>query len=196
MSGRLILASASPRRLDLLAQVGVCPDAVVPADIDETRERDESPRALAARLARAKAEAVAARPEHADDFVLAADTVVAMGQRILEKPADAAEAKRFLDMLSGRRHRVIGGICLVSPGGRVAARTVVTQVRFKRLTADEIAAYVDSGEWQGKAGGYAIQGLAGAFVPSINGSYANVVGLALTETVALLRGLGWPGPSV
>lgn len=193
MSGRLVLASASPRRLELLAQVGIVPGAVVPADIDETRAPREQPRALAQRLARAKAEAVAALPEHKDDFILAADTVVALGQRILEKPADAAEAAKFLEMLTGRRHRVIGGICAVAPGGRNIMRCVVTQVRFRRLTSADIAAYIDSGEWRGKAGGYAIQGRAGAFVPWIGGSYSNVVGLALSETVGLLRGIGWEG---
>ena len=191
MTGRLILASASPRRLELLGQVGIMPDGVVPADIDETPIARERPRALALRLANTKAAVVAA--EHPDNYVLAADTVVAMGHRVLEKPADAAEAKRFLAALSGRRHRVIGGICLIAPGGRVSERCVVTQVRFKRLTAPEIDAYIATDEWQGKAGGYAIQGHAAAFVPWINGSYSNVVGLALSETVGLLQGLGWEG---
>ena len=187
MSGRLILASASPRRLELLAQAGITPDAVVPADIDESPLPHERPRSLAERLARSKAEAIAA--QYPDDFVLAADTVVAMGIRVLEKPADAAEATKFLRKLSGRRHRVIGGICGIAPGGVVRAKTIVTQVRFKRLTDAEIAAYIASGEWQGKAGGYAIQGAAGALIPWINGSYTNVVGLALTETL----GFGYGG---
>lgn len=191
MSGRLILASASPRRLELLAQVGVRPHAVVPADVDETPALRELPRVLAERLAKAKAEAVAAL--YPEDFILAADTVVAMGLRTLGKPADADEAARFLSALSGRRHRVIGGLCAIAPDGRCSLRSVVTHVRFKRLTKVEIAAYVESGEWQGKAGGYAIQGLAAAFVPSINGSYANVVGLSLTDALAQLRGLGFTG---
>ena len=191
MSGRLILAAASPRRLELLAQAGITPDAVVPADIDESPLPHERPRSLAERLARSKAEAIAA--QYPDDFVLAADTVVAMGIRVLEKPADAAEATKFLRKLSGRRHRVIGGICGIAPGGVVRAKTIVTQVRFKRLTDAEIAAYIASGEWQGKAGGYAIQGAAGALIPWINGSYTNVVGLALTETLGLLQGLGYGG---
>ena len=189
MTGRLILASASPRRLELLGQVGIMPDGVVPADIDETPIARERPRALALRLANTKAAVVAA--EHPDNYVLAADTVVAMGHRVLEKPADAAEAKRFLAALSGRRHRVIGGICLIAPGGRVSERCVVTQVRFKRLTAPEIDAYIATDEWQGKAGGYAIQGHAAAFVPWINGSYSNVVGLSLADVTAMLTGLGF-----
>ncbi len=191
MSGRLILASASPRRLELLAQAGITADAVVPADIDESPLPHERPRSLAARLARSKAEAIAAKHPH--DFVLAADTVVAMGIRVLEKPVDAAQATKFLAKLSGRRHRVIGGICGIAPGGVVRAKTIVTQVRFKRLTDAEIVAYIASGEWQGKAGGYAIQGAAGALIPWINGSYTNVVGLALTETLGLLQGLGYGG---
>jgi len=191
MSGRLILASASPRRLELLAQAGIIPDAVEPADIDESPLPHERPRALAERLARSKAEAIAA--QHPDDFVLAADTVVAMGIRVLEKPVDADEATKFLSKLSGRRHRVIGRICGIAPGGVVRAKTIVTQVRFKRLTGAEIAAYIASDEWQGKAGGYAIQGRAGALIPWINGSYTNVVGLALMETLGLLQGLGHGG---
>lgn len=191
MSGRLILASASPRRLELLAQAGIVPDAVVPADIDESPLPQERPRALAERLARRKAEAIA--DQYPDDFVLAADTVVAMGIRVLEKPVDAVEATKFLSKLSGRRHRVIGGVCGIAPGGVVRAKTIVTQVRFKRLTDVEIAAYIASDEWHGKAGGYAIQGAAGALIPWINGSYTNVVGLALTETLGLLQGLGYDG---
>lgn len=193
MSAALVLASASPRRLELLAQIGIEPDVVVPADIDETPQRGERPRALAQRLACAKADAVAALPEHANSFVLAADTVVAMGHRVLEKPADADEARRFLSALSARRHRVIGGICLIGPDGRRTERTVVTQVRFRALTPADIDAYLESDEWQGKAGGYAIQGLAGAFVPWINGSYSNVVGLALAEVQGMLQGLGYTG---
>jgi septum formation protein len=186
MTGPFILASASPRRLDLLAQVGVTPDRVEPAEIDETPFNGELPRVLAARLARAKADAVAAR--YPDAVVLAADTVVACGRRILDKPADAAEARKTLKLLSGRRHRVYGGICVAGAGAR-RSRVVVTQVHFKRLEAAEIEAYIESAEWQGKAGAYAIQGRAGAFVVKINGSYSNVVGLALYETLALLNGV-------
>lgn len=189
MTARLILASASPRRLELLAQLGIAPDLVVPADIDETPLFRERPRELAERLAGAKADAVYAR--HPDDFVLAADTVVALGHRVLEKPADAAEAQAFLEKLSGRRHRVIGGFAVIAPGGNRIVKSVVTQVRFRRLSAADITAYIDSGEWEGKAGGYAIQGRAAAFIPWINGSYTNVVGLALSEVAGVLRGLGY-----
>jgi len=186
---RLILASASPRRLQLLAQVGIVPDAVDPAAIDETPLKAETPRLYAQRIAAAKAAAVA--PRHPDAFVLAADTVVAVGRRILPKAESEAEARRCLDLLSGRRHRVLGAIVLHAPGGRVGHRLVETDVRFKRLSTAEREAYLASGEWRGKAGGYAIQGAAAAFVPWIGGSYPNVVGLPLVETLALLRGLGW-----
>jgi septum formation protein len=188
MAGRLILASASPRRLDLLAQVGITPAAVVPADIDETPRPRELPRVLAARLAEEKARAVARA--HADDFVLAADTVVACGRRSLPKPDDAAEARACLALLSGRRHRVIGGVALACPDGRVLVRTSVTAVRFKRLDDDEVARYLASGEWRDKAGGYAIQGLAALFVTAITGDYNNVVGLPLAMTAGLLAGAG------
>lgn len=189
MSQRLVLASASPRRLDLLAQVGVVPDAVVPAEIDETPRAGELPPALARRLATAKADAVAAR--EAGSYILAADTVVAVGRRQLGKPADAGEAKAFLEMLSGRRHRVLGGISVISPDGRRSGRLSTTMVRFRRLPEPEIAAYLATDEWQGKAGGYGIQGAAGAFVPDINGSYTNIVGLDLAMAKAMLEGLGW-----
>ena len=182
----LILASASPRRRDLLAQIGIVPDAICPADIDETRHRDESPRALAERLAREKA---AACPEAG--FVLAADTVVALGQRNLEKAADAEEAEAFLRLLSGRAHQCITGIAVKAPDGRVNSRTVMARVKVKRLTDQEIAAYIASEEWRGKAGGYGIQGMAGAFITHISGSYTTIVGLPLYETKSLLEGLGW-----
>ena len=188
MAGRLILASASPRRLDLLSQVGIVPVAVVPADIDETPRLGEQPRALARRLASEKAAAVARA--HPDAFVLGADTVVACGRRSLPKPADAAEARGCLDLLSGRRHRVIGGVALVCPGGRVLVRDSVTAVQFKRLSRAEVDMYLASGEWRDKAGGYAIQGLAALFVTAINGDYNNVVGLPLALTAALLTGAG------
>ena len=184
----LVLASASPRRVELLRQVGVVPAEIDPAALDETPRRRETPRVYAQRMAREKARAVAKR--HPDRYVLAADTVVAAGRLILDKPADAREARLRLEMLSGGRHRVFGGVCLIAPDGRVAERLVQTIVRFKRLHAEEIAGYVDGGEWQGKAGGYAIQGAAAAFVPWINGSYTNVVGLPVSETLALLDGLG------
>jgi septum formation protein len=185
----LILASASPRRLDLLAQIGVRPTAVDPADIDEAPLAGELPAAHAKRLALAKARAVAVR--HSGAFVLAADTVVACGRRILPKAELAGEARACLALLSGRRHRVLGGIAAIAPDGRTAQRLVTTIVTFKRLSGAEIDRYVASLEWQGKAGGYAIQGRAGAFVRQIQGSYTNVVGLGLFETCALLRGLGY-----
>lgn len=188
MTGLLILASASPRRLALLNQVGITPDQVVPADIDESPLKGELPRQLAERLAREKAAVVAAL--HPDAVVLAADTVVACGRRVLDKPGDEREARRTLRHLSGRRHRVYGGLCVALPGGARRARVVVTQVQFKRLGEDEITAYLESGEWQGKAGAYAIQGRAGGFVKKINGSYDNVVGLPLYESLALLNGAG------
>lgn len=185
-----VLASASPRRLELLRQIGLEPTEVLPADLDEAPLKGELPRAHAARLAREKAQAIAALRPGA--FVLAADTVVAMGRRSLGKAAGEAEARRHLLGLSGRRHRVYGGIAVIAPDGRLAERLVTTVVQFKRLSDAEVAAYLAGGEWQGKAGSYAIQGQAAAFIPSINGSYSNVVGLALAETTALLRGLGYP----
>lgn len=191
MTARLVLASASPRRLDLLKQIGIVPDLVEPADIDETPLPRERPRKLAERLARAKGEAVAAA--YPDDFILAADTVVALGHRVLEKPMDEKEARKFLKMLSGRRHRVIGGFCVIAPKGKAVVKSIVTNVRFKRLGDDEIDAYIASREWEGKAGGYAIQGAAAAFIPWISGSYANVVGLPVSEVVGALKGLGYPG---
>jgi septum formation protein len=185
---KLVLASASPRRRDLLAQIGIVPDGIDPADLDETPRPRELPGPHAARLAQEKAQAVAAR--HPGACVLGADTVVACGRRILPKPEEAGEARGCLLQLSGRGHRVYGGLCLVAPDGTLRRRLVRTVVRFKRLEAEEIERYLASGEWQGKAGGYAIQGLAAAFIRSINGSYSNVVGLPLFEVAQLLKGLG------
>jgi septum formation protein len=182
----LILASASPRRLDLLRQIGIVPDAVDPAHLDENPLKDETPAQHALRLARAKADAVAAR--HKGKLVLAADTVVACGRRILPKAESAAQARRCLTLLSGRRHRVLGGIAVVRADGTRASRLVTTVVILKRLAAAEIDAYIAGGEWQGKAGGYAIQGRAGAFVRAINGSYSNVVGLDLHTAANLIGG--------
>lgn len=184
-----MLASASPRRRELLAQIGLVPDEFDPADLDETPLKDELPPAHAARLARAKAEAVAIR--HPGAFILAADTVVACGRRILPKPEDAATVRRCLELLSGRRHRVIGGVAVVTPQGRLAQRLVTSNVTFKRLSEDEIADYAATGEGQGKAGGYAIQGYAARYIRAIGGSYSNIVGLPLFETAALLAGLGF-----
>lgn len=185
---RLILGSASPRRRELLAQIGIVPDAITPPDIDEEPQRGELPRPYCTRIARQKAEAVAAGP---DDVVLCADTTVALGRRILGKPADAGEAARFLVLLGGRRHQVITTVA-VRRGERVWLREVVTAVRMKRLSDLELNAYLDSGEWRGKAGGYAIQGLAGAFIPWISGSFTGVVGLPVAETATLLQAAGWP----
>ena len=190
----LILASSSPRRLALLQQVGIQPDQILTPDVDETPARGELPRAHAARLAGAKAMAVATLIGREAGYVLAADTVVACGRRILPKAVTRDQARSCLELLSGRRHRVYGGVCVASPDGRATTRVAMTMVQLKRLTADELRAYLDSGEWEGKAGGYAIQGLAAAFVPAINGSYSNVVGLPLAETLALLQGLGWRRP--
>lgn len=190
---RLILASASPRRLDLLEQIGIYPDEVDPANIDESPLHHEKPADHALRLAREKARAVHAR--HQGCFILAVDTVVACGRRILPKAEDAAQARACLELLSGRRHRVIGGVCVIGPEGKAHSLRVTTTVAFKRLTGGETESYLESGEWRGKAGGYAIQGQAQAFVRFINGSYSNVVGLPLFETRALLAGLGYAGIS-
>ena len=185
----LILASASPRRLELLRQIDIEPGRVIPAEVDETVLRREIPHVYARRVAWAKLDAVAA--ENPDAFILAADTVVALGRRVLPKAETPKQAEDCLKALSGRRHRVLGAICLQGPDGRRVQRLVTTRVAFKSLSAPEIKAYLDSGEWQGKAGGYAIQGRAAAFIPWINGSYSNVVGLSLPETRQLLSGLGW-----
>ena len=189
-SQRLILASASPRRLDLLRQVGIVPDQVLPAEIDETPRRGELPAALVLRLAEAKARAVATMNEGA--WILGADTVVACGRRILPKPDDEAAARCCLALLSGRRHRVFGGVCVIDAQGGGHLRRTMTAVGFKRLSQVEIDDYISSGEWRGKAGGYAIQGKAGRFVRFLRGSYSNVVGLPLFETANLLEGLGYP----
>ncbi len=184
---QLVLGSASPRRAELLAQIGVVPVAVRPADIDETPRKDEQPRIYARRLSVEKVAAVAADQ---DTAVLCADTVVAVGRRILGKPNDADQARTYLKLLSGRRHRVITGVAL-KLGQKIWQRDVVTSVQFKRLSESEITAYLASDEWQGKAGGYAIQGRGAMFIPSINGSYTNVVGLPLAETAAMLTGAGF-----
>jgi septum formation protein len=185
----LVLASASPRRLELLRQVGIAPDLVDPAAIDEHSRRGELPPALARRLAAEKARSVAAR--HPGAFVLAADTVVACGRRALPKAEDRATAAKCLALLSGRRHRVLGGVALIAPGGRMVEQLVTTAVAFKQLSDAERDAYLAGGEWRGKAGGYAIQGRAALFVRAITGSYSNVVGLPLFETAQMLRGLGY-----
>ena len=187
---RLVLATASPRRLALLRQAGIEPDEVSPAEIDETPHRGELPRHHARRLAREKAVARAGEPD--GTFVLAADTVVAVGRRILPKAESREEAEHCLGLLSGRSHRVYTGLCLATGDGRIRDRLVETRVKFKRLSGAEMTDYLASGEWCGKAGGYAIQGLAGTFVIQLVGSYSSVVGLPLYETVSLLGGEGFP----
>ncbi|WP_428512112.1 Maf family protein [Roseovarius sp.] len=185
---RLILGSGSPRRRDLLAQIGVVADDVRPPDIDETPEKAELPRPYCVRMAREKALAVEAG---ADDIVLSADTTVALGRRILGKPADVGEAEDFLRKMSGRRHKVITAVA-VRRGARIWERDVVSDVKMKRLDDDEIAFYLGTGDWQGKAGGYGIQGPAGAFIPWIQGSFTAIVGLPLKETAGLLLASGYP----
>ena len=185
---RLILGSASPRRQALLAQIGLRPDAIIPPDIDETPLKGELPRAYCARIARAKTLAIAAAP---DDMVLCADTTVALGRRILGKPDDKAQATQFLLALGGRRHQVITAIAL-KHGDQIWTREVVSQVKMKRLSELELKSYLDSNEWQGKAGGYAIQGMAEAFIPWISGSFSAIVGLPVAATVALLATAGYP----
>jgi len=198
MMGRpkLVLASGSPRRLALINQAGIEPDSLEPAEIDETPERGELPRTLAVRLAREKAlkaqERIRAREDLKGAFILAADTVVAVGRRIMPKPELLEEAASCLRLLSGRTHRVYSGVCLVTPNDSVKTRLVETRVRFKRLSDQDIESYLASGEWRNKAGGYAIQGLAGTFVVKLVGSYTNVVGLPLYESIALLAGEGYP----
>ncbi|MBN9041793.1 MAG: septum formation protein Maf [Rhizobiales bacterium 62-47] len=193
---KLVLASGSPRRLALLNQAGIEPDALQPADVDETPSKGELPRACANRLARAKAEAALASVKLNDNlrgaFILAADTVVAVGRRILPKAELVDEASQCLRLLSGRNHRVYTAVCLVTPNEAFRQRLVETRVRFKRLTEEDIRAYLDAGEWRGKAGGYAIQGIAGSFVVKMVGSYTNVVGLPLYESIALLGGEKFP----
>src|SRR5438128_1302842 len=193
---KLVLASGSPRRLGLLNQAGVEPDALRPADLDETPKRGELPRACANRLARAKAEAaltlVRINDELKGAYILSADTVVAVGRRILPKADLLDEAAQCLRLLSGRNHRVHTAVCLVTPNEAFRQRLVETRVRFKRLSEEDIEAYLASGEWRGKAGGYAAQGIAGTFIVKIVGSYTNVVGLPLYEATTLLLGEGYP----
>ncbi|HEX2654212.1 MAG TPA: Maf-like protein [Xanthobacteraceae bacterium] len=193
---KLVLASGSPRRLGLLQQAGIEPDSLLPADVDEMPVKGELPRALATRLARAKAETALAACRLDEDlrgsFIIAADTVVAVGRRIMPKAEMLDEAAQCLRLLSGRNHRVYTGVCLVTPKESFRQRLVETRIRFKRLSKEDLEAYLASGEWRGKAGGYAIQGIAGSFVVKMVGSYTNVVGLPLHESVSLLMGEGYP----
>jgi septum formation protein len=191
-SAPLVLASASPRRLELLRQIGVVPDRIEPADIDETPLREETPRLAAIRLAREKALVIG--PRAVDAYVLAADTVVAVGRRILPKAETLEEARACLALLSGRAHKVLTAVAVLGPDGRIAARLSETRVHFKRLTPNETAGYLAGEEWRGKAGGYAIQGAAGGFVMALQGSYTGVVGLPLYETRCVLEGLGYHLP--
>jgi septum formation protein len=187
---RLILASASPRRLDLLARIGVVPDEIIPADIDESIPKGELPRAHALRLASEKAEAEAER--HPQALVLAADTVVAVGRRILPKVEDEVTLRACMKLLSGRRHRVLTGVALAAPGQPLRRRVVETMIAMKRLSDEEIDFYAAHGEWRGKAGGYALQGYGEVYVRNIAGSYSNVVGLPLAETRLMLKSAGYP----
>ncbi len=190
MSPPLILASGSPRRLELLAQIGIVPDQVTIPDIDETPRPAELPRHYARRLARAKAAQAGQMPA----FILAADTVVAVGRRILPQAEDTSQAAACLDLLSGRRHTVLTAVTLIAPGGRRTERLVSSVVAFARLAPAQKQDFLATEEWRGKAGGYAIQGRAAAYVRFLSGSYSNVVGLPLFETAQLLRGAGWPLP--
>ena len=196
LNNKLILASGSPRRVELLAQAGIEPARLMPMDIDETPKKSEHPRSLARRLSTGKAEAALAvirsDPAYDDCYILAADTVVAVGRRILPKAEMVDEASSALHLLSGRSHRVFTGVCLITPDRKVRLKVIDTKVRFKRLTREDIDCYLMSEEWRDKAGGYAIQGRAEAFVRSLNGSYTGVVGLPLYEVMALLQGNGFP----
>jgi septum formation protein len=193
---KLVLASASPRRLQLLERVGLVPDLLNPADIDELPHKRETPRALSIRLAREKAEQAQRMPlvrdMGANAFILAADTVVGLGRRILPKAETEDEARDCLSLLSGRSHWVYSTVCLIAPGNRISTRCVETKVRFKRLSREDVDSYIACGEWRGKAGGYAIQGRAEAFVRMLTGSHSAVIGLPLYETVHLLEGAGYP----
>ncbi len=193
---KLVLASGSPRRLSLLNQAGIEPDSLQPAEIDEIPVKGELPRALANRLAREKAQVALASvridEELRGSYIIAADTVVAVGRRVMPKADMLEDAAACLRLLSGRNHRVYTGICLVTPKESFRQRLVETRVRFKRLSNEDLEGYLASGEWRGKAGGYAIQGLAGTFVVKMVGSYTNVVGMPLYETMSLLSGEGYP----
>ncbi len=192
---KLVLASGSPRRIELLQQAGIEPDRIVPADVDETPQRAEHPRSLAKRLSREKAEKAQEKLSKESDweggYILAADTVVAVGRRILPKAETEAEVLYCLKLLSGRNHKVLTGVALIAPDGRMGSRLVETKVGFKRLTDAERDAYVEGGQWKGKAGGYGVQGMAGGFITDLQGSYPSVVGLPLYETLNLLEGLGY-----
>ena len=189
MKNKLILASASPRRVELLAQIGVVPDAIIPADIDETLKKGELPRAFALRLAQEKAQKIAA--DNSGAIVLAADSVVAAGRQVLDKPLDEKDAERIIRILSGRRHIIYGGICVIDAEGKIRTRLCETSASFRRLSDSEVSTFIASREWEGKAGGYAIQGLAATFLKFISGSHSNIVGLSLYDTAAMLKAAGY-----
>jgi septum formation protein len=191
VKNKIILASSSPRRLELLAQIGLVPDEIIPADIDESILKAELPGKLALRLAQGKAAKIAAT--HKDAFIIAADSVVAVGRRILDKPRDENDARKALQLMSGRRHKVYGGICIVAPDGRQKTHLCETAVSFRRMSEKEINDYVAGGEWEGKAGSYAIQGMAAAYIKFVSGSYSNVIGLSLYDTMRMLNSLGYNG---
>ncbi len=183
---KLILASASPRRQELLAEQNIIPDAIIPADIDETPLKGELPHPYVKRMAIEKAREVA--KDHKDTFILAADTVVVMGRRILQKPVDAAEEYKFLTLMSGRRHKVMTGHCLITPEGKEISRVCETIVKFKNMSEDEKQSYIASHEWESKAGGYGIQGQAAQYISFISGSHSSVIGLSIFDTVQMLKG--------
>lgn len=185
----LVLASASPRRLELLAQIGITPDRVIPADVDETPLKDETPRRLVLRLAEIKAQAIAAA--NPDAYVLGADTIVAVGTRILGKPVDAADAERMLKLMSGRAHKVMTGVCVIAPGGRQGSRLAETRIKFRHLSPEDVVRHIAVGEWRDAAGAYKAQGVAGGDIAHLSGSHSAVVGLPLFETRNLLTGLGY-----
>lgn len=189
VKNKLILASSSPRRVDLLAQIGIVPDAIIPADIDETPLKGEHPHKLAQRLAIQKAEKIAV--EHPGAFVLGADCVVACGQRVMDKPKDEKDAARILNILSSRRHKVYGGICVIAPSGRQYACLCETTVAFRRVLPHEVDAYIAGRDWEGKAGGYAIQGVAATFAKFISGSHSNIIGLSLYDASRMLSSAGY-----
>lgn len=188
---RLVLASASPRRLELLKQIHITPDLILPADINEDEHKGERPKHYVERITRGKIEATLSKPEAKDSYVIAADTTVACGRMILPKSEDPETARMCLEKMSGRRHTIFGGIAVATPTGKITYRCVETTVKLKRLTPDEIQMYIDSGEWDGKAGGYGIQGLASQFITFLSGSYTNVVGLSLYDIAQMLKGSGY-----
>ena len=189
MKNKLILASASPRRVELLAQIGIVPDAIIPADIDETLKKGELPKEFALRLAREKAQKIAIQNPGA--IILAADSVVAAGRQVLDKPVDEKDAERIIRTLSGRRHKIYGGICVIDAVGKIYTRLCETTASFRLLSDDEVTMFIASREWEGKAGGYAIQGIAATFLKFISGSHSNIVGLSLYDAAAMLKSAGY-----